>query len=139
MVKLLVSLVLLSCAASSFAAVVLPPEFLQAVRPLRDGCLKKSGSSDAAIVKFSTSKGPAADDEKLKSYMSCIVTDLNLVDANGDVMLEQLFQMLPAELKDVIMGMAKGCMVLQGATLNDKLWWLHECWKKADPANYFMI
>ncbi|XP_051862808.1 general odorant-binding protein 83a-like [Drosophila albomicans] len=139
MVKFLVVTVLLSFSVTSFAAVTLSPEFLKAVRPIRDTCLKKSGSSDGLLKKSKFNKGPGAEDAKLKSYMGCVFLELNLVDANGDVMLEQLFQMLPAELKDVIMGMAKDCMVLQGATLNDKVWWLHQCWKKADPANYFML
>lgn len=95
--------------------------------------------SSAAIEKFISGPVPAAEDPKLKTYMSCIFTDLNIVGPNGNLMLEKLLEQLPDSTKDVALAMAKDCMDLQGTTLEDKVWWLHQCWKKADPVHYFIV
>lgn len=93
----------------------------------------------AAIEKFIAGPVPATDDPKLKAYMSCIFTDLNIVGPNGNLMLEKLLEQLPDSVKDISLAMAKDCMDLQGSTLEDQVWWLHQCWKKADPVHYFIV
>lgn len=93
----------------------------------------------AAIEKFISGPIPASEDAKLRSYMSCIFTDLQIVDPKGNLMLEKLLVQLPDSIKEVALAMAKPCMDIQGKTLDDKVWWLHQCWKRSDPVHYFMV
>lgn len=54
-----------------------PPEVLQALKPVHDVCVKKTGVSEEAIVEFS--EGKIHEDEKLKCYMNCVFHEVKVV------------------------------------------------------------
>nr|AAO74646.1 odorant-binding protein 3-2 [Aedes aegypti] len=114
-----------------------PPELLQALKPLRDICQKKTGVSDEAILEFSD--GKVHEDEKLKCYMNCLFHEAKVVDDTGHVHLEKLHDALPDSMRDIAMHMGKRCLYPEGENLCEKAFWLHKCWKESDPKHYFLI
>ncbi|XP_058057623.1 general odorant-binding protein 83a-like [Anopheles bellator] len=114
-----------------------PPELLEALRPLHDICVKKTGATDEAIKKFSDEE--IHEDEKLKCYMNCLFHESKVVDDNGDVHLEKLHDSLPDSMHDIALHMGKRCLYPEGENLCDKAFWLHKCWKQSDPKHYFLV
>lgn len=84
-----------------------------------------------AIKEFSD--GQIHEDEALKCYMNCIFHEANVMDENGDVHLEKLHDMLPESMADIAMHMGKKCLYPVGDTQCERAFWLHSCWKTADP------
>ncbi|XP_030371467.1 general odorant-binding protein 83a-like isoform X2 [Scaptodrosophila lebanonensis] len=105
-------------------------------KPFHDTCVAQTGVDEAHIKEFSD--GQIHDDEKLKCYMNCLFHEIDVVDDNGDVHFEKLFYTVPMTIRDKLIEMSKGCMHPEGDTLCHKAWWFHQCWKKADPAHYFL-
>ncbi|XP_050100489.1 pheromone-binding protein-related protein 6 [Anopheles aquasalis] len=114
-----------------------PPELLEALRPLHDTCVKKTGVTDEAIKKFSDEE--IHEDEKLKCYMNCLFHEAKVVDDNGDVHLEKLHDSLPDSMHNIALHMGKRCLYPEGETLCEKAFWLHKCWKQSDPKHYFLV
>lgn len=56
-----------------------------------------------------------------------------MVDEDGNVHLEKLHDMLPDSMHDIAMHMGKKCLYPKGDTLCERAFWLHKCWKTADP------
>lgn len=65
--------------------------------------------------------------------MNCIFHEARVVDENGEVHLEMLHEMLPESMADIAMHMGKKCLYPKGETQCDRAFWLHKCWKTADP------
>lgn len=65
--------------------------------------------------------------------MNCLFHEIDVVDDNGDVHLETLFNTVPGTVRNQLINMAKDCEHPEGDTLCHKAWWFHQCWKKADP------
>lgn len=84
-----------------------------------------------AIKEFSD--GEIHEDPALKCYMNCIFHEANVVDEEGNVHLEKLHDMLPESMSDIAMHMGKKCLYPEGDTQCERAFWLHRCWKKADP------
>ncbi|XP_063709574.1 general odorant-binding protein 83a-like isoform X2 [Culicoides brevitarsis] len=114
-----------------------PPELLAAVKPIHDICVTKTGVTEEAIKEFSD--GQIHEDEKLKCYMNCVFHEAKVVDDNGDVHLEKLHDMLPDSMADIALHMGKRCLYPKGDTLCERAFWLHKCWKTADPKHYFLF
>lgn len=55
------------------------------------------------------------------------------MDEDGNVHLEKLHDMLPESMHDIAMHMGKKCLYPQGDTQCERAFWLHKCWKTADP------
>ncbi|KAJ6637723.1 General odorant-binding protein 83a [Pseudolycoriella hygida] len=113
-----------------------PKELLKALQPIHDVCVAKTGVTDDAIQEFSD--GQIHEDEKLKCYMNCIFHEAKVVDADGEVHLEMLHEMLPDSMQTIAMHMGKKCLYPKGETQCDRAFWLHKCWKSADPKHYFL-
>lgn len=64
--------------------------------------------------------------------MNCLFHEFSVVDDNGDVHLETLFQSIPGSLRDLLVKASENCVHPEGDTLCHKAWWFHQCWKKAD-------
>lgn len=65
--------------------------------------------------------------------MNCIFHEARVVDENGEVHLEMLHDMLPDSMADIALHMGKKCLYPKGETQCDRAFWLHKCWKTADP------
>ncbi|XP_037947839.1 general odorant-binding protein 83a-like [Teleopsis dalmanni] len=113
-----------------------PPAILKMAKPFHDTCVQKTGVTEEAIKEFSD--GEIHEDENLKCYMNCLFHEIDVVDDNGDVHLEKLFETIPGKLRELLMNMSKDCIHPEGDTLCHKAWWFHQCWKKADPVHYFL-
>lgn len=55
------------------------------------------------------------------------------VDDTGNVHLEKLHASLPDSMHDIALHMGKRCLYPKGENLCEKAFWLHKCWKQADP------
>lgn len=47
--------------------------------------------------------------------------------------MEKLHESLPDSMHDIAMHMGKRCLYPKGETQCEKAFWLHKCWKQADP------
>lgn len=90
-----------------------------------------------AIKEFSD--GKIHEDENLKCYMHCIFHEANVLDDNGEVHLEKFHDMLPGSMQDIALQMGKKCLYPKGDNECEKAFWLHKCWKMADPKHYFLV
>lgn len=54
-----------------------PPQIIEALKPLHQACVTKTGVSEEAIKEFSD--GQIHEDEKLKCYMNCIFHEAKVV------------------------------------------------------------
>lgn len=61
-----------------------PPELLEAVKPIRDSCIAKTGVSEEAIKEFSD--GQIHEDEKLKCYMNCVFHEAKVVSSDSELL-----------------------------------------------------
>lgn len=131
-----------------------PPELLEAIKPAHDACVAKTGVTEEAIREFSD--GQIHEDEKLKCYMNCVFHETKVVsfqrfltlnskfirnfqvDNAGNVHLEKLHESLPDSMHDIALHMGKRCLYPKGDTLCERAFWLHSCWKTADPKHYFL-
>ncbi|XP_055602366.1 general odorant-binding protein 83a-like [Uranotaenia lowii] len=114
-----------------------PPELLAALKPIHDTCVTKTGVTEEAIKEFSD--GQIHEDEKLKCYMNCIFHEAKVVDDQGEVHLEKLHDSLPDSMHDLALHMGKRCLYPEGENQCERAFWLHKCWKTADPKHYFLI
>ncbi|XP_070492599.1 general odorant-binding protein 83a [Chironomus tepperi] len=113
-----------------------PPELLEILKPAHDACVKKTGVTEEAIKEFSD--GKIHEDENLKCYMNCIFHETRVVDDTGNVHFEKLLESIPQSLHDKAFNMGKKCLYPQGENLCERAFWLHSCWKTADPVHYFL-
>ncbi|XP_037824211.1 pheromone-binding protein-related protein 6-like isoform X2 [Lucilia sericata] len=113
-----------------------PSSILKMAKPFHDICVEKTGVTEEAIKEFSD--GEIHEDEALKCYMNCLFHEIDVVDENGDVHLETLFNTMPNTVRDLVIKASENCVHPEGDTLCHKAWWFHQCWKKADPVHYFL-
>lgn len=66
-------------------------------------------------------------------YMDCIFHEANVLTDDGEVHLEKFHEMLPASMQDIALKMGEKCMKPEGKNRCEKAFWLHKCWKTADP------
>jgi hypothetical protein len=69
---------------------------------------------------------------------SDLIKSSTQVDNDGNVHLEKLHEALPDSMHDIALHMGKRCLYPQGDNLCEKAFWLHSCWKTADPKHYFL-
>lgn len=84
-----------------------------------------------AIKEFSD--GEVHEDEKLKCYMYCVFDETDVLHEDGEVHLEKLLDRLPDSMHDIAVNMGKRCLYPKGDTKCERAFWLHRCWKQADP------
>ncbi|XP_033149915.1 uncharacterized protein LOC108603747 [Drosophila busckii] len=108
-----------------------PPELLKELAPVHDTCVGKTGVTEAAIKEFSD--GEVHEDEKLKCYMYCVFDQTDVLHEDGEVHLEKLLDRLPDSMHDIAVNMGKRCLYPKGDNKCERAFWLHRCWKTADP------
>lgn len=84
-----------------------------------------------AIKKFSDEE--IHEDELLKCYMYCVFDEMDVLHDDGEVHLEKVLDLMPDSMHDLAINMGKRCLYPKGDTTCDRAFWLHSCWKKADP------
>lgn len=84
-----------------------------------------------AIQEFSD--GEIHEDENLKCYMHCVFHEAQVLDDEGEVHLEKMHEMLPQSMHDIALNMGKKCLYPVGDSQCERAFWLHKCWKMADP------
>ncbi|XP_055524379.1 general odorant-binding protein 83a-like [Wyeomyia smithii] len=115
-----------------------PPQFvLEAARIPHRECVAETGVAEAAIKRFSDVE-IFDDDEKLKCYMDCMFRKTNLTDEKGELHFGKALEYVPQELEDIALKMGVKCTKPKGKTLCERAFWIHKCWKTADPVHYFL-
>lgn len=71
--------------------------------------------------------------------MYCIFEVSEVVDEKGDVFLEKLHKSLPESMQDIVLKMGLKCLKVVGETRCERAFWLHKCWKTADPRVSYII
>lgn len=65
--------------------------------------------------------------------MYCIFDEADVLHDDGEVHLEKVLDLLPDSMHDIALNMGKKCLYPKGDTNCERAFWLHSCWKKADP------
>lgn len=65
--------------------------------------------------------------------MDCLFHEAGVLGEDDEVHLEKLHSMLPTSMQDIALKMGKDCLNPQGENRCEKAFWLHKCWKTADP------
>lgn len=68
--------------------------------------------------------------------MNCVFHESEVVDETGNVHFEKLYDRLPDSFKKIGLKMGSRCLVVQGDSLCERAFWIHKCWKMADPKVY---
>lgn len=71
--------------------------------------------------------------------MNCLFHEFDVVDDNGEAHFEKIRAVVPESMKLIFDNMMVGCMHPKGDNLCEKAFWLHKCWKTADPKHYFIV
>ncbi len=83
------------------------------------------------------SDGEIHEDENLKCYMNCVFHEWQVVDDNGEVHLERMnadiLDKFGRETEDKLIAMGRKCLYPKGSNQCERAFWLHKCWKTADP------
>ncbi|XP_059617218.1 general odorant-binding protein 83a-like [Phlebotomus argentipes] len=117
-----------------------PRDVLEEYRPLRMLCMQESGATEKIIEEFSDGDHLSPiEDRALMCYMNCIFHKAEVVDDTGHVHFEKLRLKVPEDLKDIGHNMLSQCENPVGADLCEKAYWLHLCFKRADPVHYFLV
>lgn len=87
--------------------------------------------SAEAIKRFSDVE--VHEDEPLKCYMNCLFHEFGMVDDAGEAHFEKILNRLPDSVQKVAGQMLAKCEHPQGANLCERAFWLHSCFKGADP------
>lgn len=89
-----------------------------------------------AIKEFSD--GRIHEDDKLKCYMSCVFHESSMVDDDGKVNLVRVHEQFEYDdtIHMIMMNMMRKCLYPEGGDLCEKAFFLHQCWKRADPKVY---
>nr|AKB92821.1 odorant binding protein 2b [Zeugodacus tau] len=114
-----------------------PPELLKALQPVHDSCVAKIGVTEEAIKEFSD--GDVHEDELLKCYMYCVFEETDVLHEDGEVHLEKILDSLPESMHVIALHMGKKCLYPKGDNKCERAFWLHRCWKEADPNQYLPI
>lgn len=70
--------------------------------------------------------------------MDCLFKAADVTHDDGEVHLEKLLDLLPPDIEELALNMAKGCIHPQGDNQCERAFWFHKCWKAADPVHYFL-
>uniref|UniRef100_A0A1L8DPG7 Putative odorant-binding protein 1 n=2 Tax=Nyssomyia neivai TaxID=330878 RepID=A0A1L8DPG7_9DIPT len=117
-----------------------PRDVLEEYRPMRQQCMAESGATELIVEEFSNGDHLSPiDDRALKCYMNCIFHKAEVVDDTGHVHFEKLRGKVPDDLKDIGYPMLSKCVDPIGEDLCEKAYWLHKCFKQADPVHYFLV
>uniref|UniRef100_A0A182JGY5 Uncharacterized protein n=1 Tax=Anopheles atroparvus TaxID=41427 RepID=A0A182JGY5_ANOAO len=114
-----------------------PPAIIATLAPLGDECVAETGVLRTAIKRFSD-EDIFEDDRNLMCYMSCMFRKSNVTDANGELHLGRLMELVPVEFEDVLLRMGIRCTKPKGKDLCERAFWFHKCWKTADPVHYYL-
>lgn len=86
-----------------------------------------------AIKEFSD--GQVHEDDKLKCYMSCAFHETGMMDPDDKVNLVRVLDVFEYDnhLHMIVINMMRKCLYPQGDNNCEKAFYLHKCWKNADP------
>uniref|UniRef100_A0A182LXA5 Uncharacterized protein n=1 Tax=Anopheles culicifacies TaxID=139723 RepID=A0A182LXA5_9DIPT len=115
-----------------------PPKTLAFLRPIGERCVKETGVTSSAIVRFSDAD-IFEDDRALKCYMECMFRLTNVTDDRGELHMLKLLEHVPPEYEEVALRMGVRCTRPKGKDLCERAFWYHKCWKLADPVHYYLV
>lgn len=139
-----------------------PPHLIEEMKPTHEKCVAKTGVTEGkyfiynllikgiiltwkikhfilfifdseAIKEFSD--GQIHEDDKLKCYMSCVFHETGMMDTDDKVNLVRVHEVFEydGQLHMIVINMMRKCLYPQGENMCEKAFFLHKCWKNADP------
>nr|AIX97030.1 odorant-binding protein 15 [Monochamus alternatus] len=124
---------------TSFATVLCITEEMKAMAAaLHKTCVAETGVDEALIHKANSEK-VLEDDEKLKCYVKCIMTQSGCMDDDGTVDVEAIIEIIPEEVKEKGAPIIRTCGSKVGANHCENAWLTHKCYIENGPSEYFLV
>nr|ABR53888.1 odorant binding protein 1 [Monochamus alternatus] len=84
-----------------------PPKVLELADALHSTCLPRSGTDEESINKVID--GEFTDEPKIKAYMQCLMDESELVDENGELIMDLIIPLTPPKIFDEALKNTKFC------------------------------
>ncbi|KAB0797594.1 hypothetical protein PPYR_08587 [Photinus pyralis] len=102
---------------------------------LHNTCREQSGAAEDVIR--AVSKGVFADDQNLKCYAKCIMTEMSTISDDGVVDVEATVALLPEDVRSKFEPTVRKCGSPAGADACDTALKAFKCYYENDPADFF--
>ncbi|GLV39852.1 Odorant-binding protein 83a [Carabus blaptoides fortunei] len=113
-------------------------ELRELIATLHKTCTEKTGISNDAVLK--TNDGEFPNDDKLKCYMKCILSESGAMDEAGLIDYMAVDGIIPDKLKAGIKNMFEACIIkAQDSDLCERAFTFYKCSYEVDAKNYFLI
>ncbi|XP_063918462.1 general odorant-binding protein 69a-like [Zophobas morio] len=116
----------------------LPEEMQELVTMLHGTCVAETGVSEDLIVRVNKEK-KMIDDDKLKCYIKCLLTQTACISDDGVVDVEATIALLPDEMRKVSEPIIRKCGAKMGANPCESAWLTHKCYMESNPDVYELI
>ncbi|EFA04687.2 general odorant-binding protein 69a isoform X2 [Tribolium castaneum] len=113
-------------------------EMQELVNQLHSTCVAETGVSEDLINKVNSDK-VMIDDEKLKCYIKCLLTETGCISDDGVVDVEATIALLPEDMKAKTTPVIRSCGAKMGANPCESAWLTHKCYLETSPADYVLI
>ncbi|RZB40611.1 general odorant-binding protein 69a-like, partial [Asbolus verrucosus] len=114
-------------------------EMQELINMLHGTCISESGVTEDVIAKVNAEK-VMVDDENLKCYIKCLLTQTGCISDDGVVDVEATIALLPPEMQDAAAPVIRQCGAKMGANPCESAWLTHKCYLETKPevgSNYF--
>nr|QUP79525.1 odorant binding protein 32 [Monochamus saltuarius] len=119
---------------TSFATVWCITEEMKAMAAaLHKTCVAETGVDEGLIHKANSEK-VLEDDEKLKCYVKCIMTQSGCMNDDGTVDVEAIVDIIPEEIKEKAAPKIRACGSKVGANHCENAWLTHKCYIEYGPS-----
>ncbi|XP_060516500.1 general odorant-binding protein 83a-like isoform X2 [Cylas formicarius] len=114
-------------------------EMKELVQMLHDTCVEETGVDESLIAKVNAEK-VFADDEKLKCYIKCLLSQMACIDDDdGTIDEEATIAILPEDIQEIMGPVIRKCGTVVGANICENAWLTHKCYSEMKPDVYMLI
>ncbi|CAH0557331.1 unnamed protein product [Brassicogethes aeneus] len=129
--------VIVFCACVMPRAMSLSEEMQELVTMLHNTCVGETGVDESLIDKVNKEK-VFADDEKLKCYIKCLLTQMAVISDDGVIDVEATIAVLPEEQQEVAAPTIRTCGTKVGANPCENAWLTHKCYAENNAGAYML-
>nr|AIX97027.1 odorant-binding protein 12 [Monochamus alternatus] len=109
------------------------PKLLEQVKALHATCVGQTGADEGLISKIA--KGDFVEDPKIKAYMKCGLTELGVMNDNGDIDLDMVSEFVPSKYLSASLTSLNTCIgkTKDIGNLEDRVYALFKCYYDLNP------
>ncbi|XP_062538801.1 general odorant-binding protein 83a-like [Armigeres subalbatus] len=117
-----------------------PPMYLVSlVKAALDKCHEQIHIDDAVIQQF-RDDGDFEGTEQLGCYLHCVFREKGYwIPEKREIDIMKILDIVPKDFEQAALKMGLRCMKVKGDDDCARSLWYHSCWKKNDPAHYYLI